>query len=225
MLVLQGVVDAMEAAIPAQHSVDKPPVQDHTAHMNTESAEAFERFGNPIDVAAFEHDVTLRDWVELYDLGELHDPFWFRPFAEVNPSQLKAAAHTDTNLIQPSVVITDTTGTPYAGFDMRDTPNRKPGVAVHFLPSDFGFTQPGTYVVTFYVDTTGGVRLVTGVNPGLTVNRPTSDSRTGQHTVTFTFVSLAPTQPVYAEVSQSVGTQWAWYRTTLGYPPLIVKAQ
>lgn len=191
--------------------------------MNTQTAGAFERFGESgSDLAAFEHDLTISDWAERYRVGDIHlGPVIFSPFAEVSPTNLRTRAHTDTNLIQPSVVITDTTGTPYAGFDMTDTPNRQPAVAVHFLPTDFGITTVGTYVLRFYVDATSGVRLVTGVNAGVTVLRANSDSRSGPHTVSFTFVDLPPSQPVYADITQTQGTQWSWYRTTISYPPLV----
>lgn len=192
--------------------------------MNTQKAEAFERFGESVrDLATFEHDLTIEDWAERYRVGQINlGPFIFAPFAEVSPSHLKAAAHTDTNLIQPSVVISDTTGTPYAGFDMTDTPNREPAVSVHFVPSDFGITGVGTYVIAFYVDTASGVRLTTSVNPGVTVLRPNSDSRTGAHALSFTFVNLPPTMPAVATITQTQGTQWSWYRTTIAYPPLVL---
>lgn len=199
-------------------------VHDETARMNTQAADVFERIGkNTRDLADFESDITIADWTERYRVGDLVlGPVIFAPIAEVSPVHLRAAAHTDTNLIQPSVVITDTTGTPYAGFDMSDTPNRQPAASVHFLPADFGITTPGDYVVRFYVDTTAGVRLTTSVSPGVTVLRANSDSRTGAHTVTFTFVNLAPNQPVFADITQTEGTRWSWYRTTISYPPLVL---
>ena len=145
-----------------------------TAMTTTTKADVFERFGRShIEVADFESDMTVEDWAQLYRSNTINlGPLFFSPFAEVSPVKLKAAAHTDTNLIQPSVVITDTTGTPYAGLDMRDTPARQPAVSVHFLPSDFGITGVGNYVFQFYVESTSSITLKTsGLTflPGVTV--------------------------------------------------------
>ena len=210
-------------------AVPDPPIlaREYCAAMTTTTkADVFERFGRShIEVADFESDVTVEDWAQLYRTNTINlGPLFFSPFAEVSPSKLKAAAHTDTNLIQPSVVITDTTGTPYAGLDMRDTPARQPAVSVHFLPSDFGITGVGNYVFRFYVESTSSITLkASGLTflQGVTVQGLGSSSGSGQRTISVTYLNLPPGQPVTADITQTAGEQWAWYRTSIGHPPLI----
>ena len=186
----------------------------------------YEHFGDrDIELATFEHDITLTGWAEKYRIGELDlGPIFWAPIATLTPPRLADGKGASTNLIQPSVVITDTTGTPYAGFDMRDTPARAPAVSVGFTPSKYGITTPATYVFTFFVETSASITLrSSGLTlPGATPSGVGSVTFTGARAITVIYRNLAASQPVWAAIQQESGGQWAWYRATVGYPPLVI---
>jgi len=194
--------------------------------MNTTASALYEHFGDrDIDLAAFEHDIPLKAWAEKYRLGDIDlGPIFLAPLATLTPPRLADGKGASTNLIQPSVVITDTTGTPYAGYDMRDTPARKPGVSIGFRPSAYGITTPATYVFTFFVEASAQVTLRSSALtlPGLNPSGVGSATFTGARAMTVIYHSLPANQPVWAAIQQESGGQWAWYRATVGYPPLVL---
>jgi hypothetical protein len=180
-----------------------------------------------LTVADFEHDVSVKGWAEKYRVGDINlgPIFWPPSLADLTPPRL-AGPHTGLtgtaiNLIQPSVVICDTRFTP---FDMADTPARKPAVAVAFQADVYGITSAGTYVFTFFVDSGAAVKLRTSANPmpaGVTVTGLGDFTGTGARTVTVIFKNLPPSQRVALSLEQQTGRQWSWFRTTIGYPPLV----
>lgn len=190
------------------------------------ASELYEHFGDrDIDLATFEHDIPLKGWAEMYRIGQIDlGPIFLAPIATLTPVRLADGKGATANLIQPSVVITDTTGTPYAGFDMRDTPARAPAVSVGFKPSAYGITTPATYVFTFFVESGAHVTLrSSGLTlPGATPSGVGSVSFTGKRALTVIYHSLPASQPVWAAIQQESGGQWSWYRTTVGYPPLVL---
>src|SRR3954453_17706766 len=121
--------------------------------MNSKTEGHANRFDvRDVELTDFDRDITIQGWADLYRVGAIDlGPIFWRPIATVSPPRLSGVPGTATNLIQPSVVITDTTGTPYASFDVRDPPARQPGVSVHFLPSSYGITTPATYVFSFFI--------------------------------------------------------------------------
>lgn len=193
--------------------------------MNSKTDGLKDRFDvRDIDLADFDHDITIQGWAERYRVGDINlGPVFWAPIATVSPPRLSGVAGTATNVIQPSVVITDTTGTPYASFDMRDTPARQPGVSVHFLPSSYGITTPATYVFSFFIESSASITLqVSGLTlPGLSPGGVGSKTSTGKRAIEVVYTNLAPSQPVSADIIQTAGQQWAWYRTTIGHPPLV----
>jgi len=177
-----------------------------------------------IELTEFDRDITLKGWADLYRVGAIDlGPIFRRPLAILTPPRLSGVAGTATNLIQPSVVITDTTGTPYASFDMRETPARQPGVSVHFLASSYGITTAASYVFSFFVESSASITLqVSGLTlPGITPTGVGSKTSTGKRVIEVVYSNLAPTQPVHVEIIQTGGQQWAWYSTDIGYPPLV----
>jgi hypothetical protein len=177
-----------------------------------------------IELTEFDHDITLKGWADLYRVGAIElGPIFRRPIATLTPPRLAGVPGTATNLIQPSVVITDTTGTPYASFDLRDTPARQPGVSVHFLASSYGITTPASYVFSFFVESSASITLqVSGLTlPGITPTGVGSKTSTGKRAIEVVYSNLAPTQPVNVTILQTAGQQWAWYSTDIAYPPLI----
>ena len=178
-----------------------------------------------LDVATFEHDIDAKGWAEKYRIGEINlgPIFWPPALAEITPPRLAGVPGTAANLIQPSVVICDTNFTPFASFDMRDTPARKPGVQVAFTASAYGITTPGTYVFTFFVDSGASVTLrASGLQlPGLQLSGTGDFAGSGARTITLVYKNLAANQRVFVGLEQQAGGQWSWVRTKIGFPPLV----
>ncbi len=195
--------------------------------MNSKEASGlFEKFEErDLDIAIFEHDVDAKGWAEKYRIGEidLGPIFWPPALATLTPPRLAGVTGTAVNLIQPSVVICDTTMTPFASFDMRDTPARKPGLQLAFTASAYGISTPGTYVFTFFVESGGSVTLRAGglQLPGLMLSGTGDIAGTGARTITLVYKNLAANQRVFVGLEQQAGGQWAWTRATIGFPPLV----
>ena len=102
--------------------------------------------------AEFESDLTVEDWVAKRKAGELgFGPIFWAPIEVLSPARTVGKGRTNLTLIRPTILQTDT-GEPYAGFDLRESPNRNPAVSVHFNPGAYGATGVGTYVFTFAVE-------------------------------------------------------------------------
>jgi hypothetical protein len=193
--------------------------------MNSKTEGHANRFDvRDVELTDFDRDITIQGWADLYRVGAIDlGPIFWRPIATVSPPRLSGVPGTATNLIQPSVVITDTTGTPYASFDVRDTPARQPGVSVHFLPSSYGITTPATYVFSFFIESSATITLqVSGLTlPGVTPTGVGTKTSSGKRAIEVVYANLAPTQTVSADILQTAGQQWAWYSTTISHPPLV----
>ena len=194
--------------------------------MNSKESGLFEKFEDrDLDLATFEHDIDAKGWAEKYRIGEidLGPIFWPPALATLTPPRLAGVAGTAINLIQPSVVICDTNFTPFASFDMADTPARKPGLQVAFTASAYGISTPGTYVFTFFVDSGGSVTLRAGglQLPGLMLSGTGDFAGSGPRTITLVYKNLAANQRVFVGLEQQAGGQWSWVRATIGFPPLV----
>jgi hypothetical protein len=199
--------------------------------MNKKAPGLLEEFRErDLTVADFEHDVDVKGWAEKYRVGEVNlgPIFWPPALADLTPPRLAGPptglTGTAINLIQPSVVICDTRFTPFASFDMADTPARKPAVAVAFQADSYGITNAGTYVFTFFIDSGASVKLRTTANPmpsGVTVSGLGDITGSGARTITVVFKNLPPSQRVALSLEQQSGRQWSWFRTKIGFPPLV----
>jgi len=188
---------------------------DHAGDLDAADAE-------PVDLSTFESDLTTEDWVGKRRAGELGlGPIFWAPIQIISPTTTVGRGRTNLTLIRPTIVQTDAT-TPYAGFDLRESPNRNPAVSVHFNPSAYGITGTGTYVFTFAVEApTRAAFSPSGFAGSGTVDAPGSIRFSGRRVITVILRDVPAGQDASAAIEQTTGETWSWFSTRIGHPPLI----
>lgn len=174
------------------------------------------------EVAEFESDLTAEDWVAKRRAGELGSgPIFWAPIQVLSPTTTVGRGRTNLTLIRPTIVQTDTSE-PFAGFDLRTTPNRNPAVSVHFNPGAYGATGVGTYVFTFAVDApTRAAFTPSGFAGSGTVDAPGSIRFSGRRVITVVLRDVPPAQDTFAAIEQTSGETWSWFTTRISHPPLV----
>ena len=178
-----------------------------------------------VDPASFEKTLSLTDVATRVSVHDVITFPWFRPIDSISPTHTVGKGRTNLTLIAPDILQTDTTGTPYASFTWRQTPSGGPGVSVHFLPSAYGITATGNYVISFRIQTFGAVTLDVGAfagGPGAGISGTGSKSVNGTVSVVVGLSGVPASQPTYASIQQKGGAGWQWFSTSIEYPPLII---
>jgi hypothetical protein len=193
--------------------------------MNTEPNDlSAHRAGERVvEPAEFEPDLTAADWTAKFPLQDvLGTPIHFAPYEVLTPAKTVGRGRTNLTLIRPTIVQTDAT-TPFASFDLRESPNRNPAVSVHFNPSAYGITWTGTYVFTFAVDApTRAGFTPSGFAGSGTVDAAGSIRFAGRRVITVILRNVPPNQDVNAAIEQTSGEAWSWFSTSIGRPPLVI---
>ena len=173
--------------------------------------------------AEFETDVTVEDWIAKRRAGELDfGPIFWLPIEVLSPIKTVGKGRTNLTLIRPTILQADATE-PYAGFDLRESPNRNPAVAVHFNPGAYGATGVGTYVFTFAVEAyTRTAFSPTGYAGSGTVDAPGSIRFSGRRVITIILRNVQPGQDTWAAIEQTSGEAWSWFSTRVSHPPLVL---
>lgn len=189
---------------------------DHAGDLDAADAE-------PVDLSTFESDLTTEDWVAKRRAGELGlGPIFWAPIQVISPTTTIGRGRTNLTLIRPTIVQTDT-ATPFAGFDLRESPNRNPAVSVHFNAGAYGITGVGTYVFTFAVDApTRAAFTPSGFAGGGTVDAPGSIRFSGRRVITVILRDVPAGQDVFAAIEQTSGETWSWFSTRISHPPLVL---
>jgi hypothetical protein len=193
--------------------------------MNSESNDlSAHRAGeHVVEAAEFEPDLTAADWTAKFPLQDvLGSPIHLAPYEVLTPAKTVGRGRTNLTLIRPTIVQTDAT-TPFASFDLRESPNRNPAVSVHFNASAYGITWTGTYVFTFAVDApTRAGFTPSGFAGSGTVDVAGSIRFAGRRVITVILRNVPPNQDVNAAIEQTRGEAWSWFSTSIGRPPLVI---
>ena len=178
-----------------------------------------------VEAAEFEADLTAADWTAKFPLEDLtHAPIHLAPYEVLSPVKTVGRGRTNLTLIRSTVFQTDA-ATPFASFDLRESPNRNPAVSVHFNASAYGITWTGTYVFTFAVDApTRAAFTPSGFAGSGTVDAPASIRFAGRRVITVILRNVPPNQDVNAAIEQTSGEAWSWFSTSIGRPPLVIDA-
>jgi hypothetical protein len=176
-----------------------------------------------VESAEFEADLTAADWTAKFPLEDLtHTPIHLAPYEVLSPVKTVGRGRTNLTLIRSTVFQTDA-ATPFASFDLRESPNRNPAVSVHFNASAYGITWTGTYVFTFAVDApTRAAFTPSGFAGSGTVDAPASIRFAGRRVITVILRNVPPNQDVNAAIEQTSGEAWSWFSTSIGRPPLVI---
>jgi hypothetical protein len=178
-----------------------------------------------VDLTRFKPDISARDWATLIDPTRIPvTPIFFLPIETLSPRKTVGLGRTNVTIIEPTIVQLDA-ATPYAAFDRRVSPARKPIIQIHFQPSGYGITTPGSYVIAFSVESGAQVTLSVQASAGPgTVSGTGTRTVSGQQVVSVVFRNMPASQQAYAYLEQTAGGQWSWYSTRISYPPIVIGA-
>lgn len=177
------------------------------------------------DFSSVERSIDLREVATRIRLGDIFTGPWFaRPIDTLSPVHTVGSGRTNLTLIRPTVVQTDVVApiVPMATFDRTKSPDRAPAVSVHVDPTGYGITTTNTYLVEFQIECSGSCTFdVSGFALGSPVDGVGSRTVTGRATLTVVLRNLPALSGSFAAITQTAGGQWAWFRTTFAFPPLV----
>ncbi|GAA4055514.1 hypothetical protein [Agromyces indicus] len=173
--------------------------------------------------AEFESDLTAEDWIAKYRAGDLvRGPLHWSTLEVISPTRTIGRGRTNLTLIRPTILQTDA-AEPFAGFDLRESPNRNPAVSVHFRPSAYGATGVATYVFTFAVDAPTRAHFTPGGYAGSgTVDAAGSIRFSGRRAITVILRDVPPGLDASASIEQTDGASWSWFSTRISLPPIVI---
>ncbi|WP_394552263.1 hypothetical protein ACDF64_15530 [Agromyces sp. MMS24-JH15] len=172
-----------------------------------------------VSAADFTQDLTDDDWRERARAERLFGPLFFPPLEVLTPVHTVGRGRTNLTTVRNTVFQTDA-ATPRASFDRTVSPDRDPAVSVHFQPSAYGATGPGTYVFRFQIEAFGRATFVPNAFAGGgTVDAPGQIRFEGLHTITITLRNVPANAETFASWSQTDGGAWNWFSTSISTPP------
>jgi hypothetical protein len=190
--------------------------------LDDDAGAAAEIDATTVDISTFDKTLDLRDIATKIRIDDIFHFPWFLPIETISPTHTVGKGRTNLTLIAPDIMQTDTVGTPYASFSNRQTQAGGPGVSVHFVPSAYGISGTGSYVVSFAISTFGPVTLNVGAYAGGgTTSGTGAKTVNGNVSVTVVLNNVPPSQQTYASIQQSGGSAWSWYSTSIEHPPLV----
>jgi hypothetical protein len=176
-----------------------------------------------IDITTFTPDISPKDWVKVFKPfvpKVATNSIFYYPIETLSPTKTIGKGRTNLTIIMSTIVQIDA-ATPYAGFDMRATPSRKPIIQMHFEPKAYGITAGSTYVMTFAIEVVGQATFNVDGSFGF-ISNAGSRTLSGQTTVSLIFKNVQPADQIYGYVEQKTGGSWNWFSTRVTPPPLVI---
>jgi hypothetical protein len=163
-----------------------------------------------INITRFKPDLSTKDLQKLIGpVGGIVFPFG--TIDTLSVTKTLGRGRTNLTIIVPTIVQVDAT-TPSASFNRQVTTSRNPIIQMHFEPSAYGFTSPATYIMEFFVSTSGQSTFNLAGGPVATLNGGTKVLN-GSARVSLVFSNLAPSQQVFGFLEQTAGGAWNWFST------------
>jgi hypothetical protein len=179
-----------------------------------------------VDLTTFKPDITLKDWTQMFKVGDLQiHAIFSTPIETLSCTKTVGLGRTNLTLKYPTLVQTDA-NPPYAAFNKQTTPPQQQClVSVHFVPSAYGYTDPGTYYMAFSIDAyTQSTFSLSGYAGAGTLAGAGSRTVSGKQILTLIFKNLPPSQVVWGALEQTAGGAWSWYTTRISLPPILLSA-
>ncbi len=177
-----------------------------------------------VDVERFKPDVSEKKFVSLFGLppGFSLD---FLTIEALGIPRTVGKGRTNLTFIRPTIVQADA-ATPFASFDRRESPNRKPAISMHFEPSAYGITGASSFLMIFSVECFGqSTFTLDGFAGSGTLSNNGTKTLNGKVGVTLEFHNVAPGQQTFGFLEQSAGTAWNFFTARVRFPfPILVNA-
>jgi hypothetical protein len=175
-----------------------------------------------VDFTKFKPDLSPRKLDALFTVpgrAELFPSFYF-PVDTLSVTRTVGKGRTNLTFIRPTIVQADAT-TPYAGFDRRQSPSRKPSISMHFEPGAYGISTVSSYVMDFSIESVGSSTFNLDGLFGAIANAG-SKVLNGPTTVSLVFQNVQPSQQIYGYVEQESGGEWNFYSVRVRFPSLLI---
>jgi len=177
-----------------------------------------------IDLARFKSDVSKKEFATLFGFpgGFLFD---FFTIDTLGIPRTVGKGRTNLTFIRPTIVQADA-ATPFASFDIRESPNRKPAISMHFDPSAYGITGNSGFIMSFSVECFGQSTFnLAGFAGSGTVSNGGTKTLNGKVGVSLEFTNVPPGQQTFGFLEQSAGVAWNFFTARTRFPfPILVNA-
>jgi hypothetical protein len=175
-----------------------------------------------VDFTKFKPDLSPRKLESLFTLPGNADlfPIFYFPVDTLSVTRTVGKGRTNLTFIRPTIVQADAT-TPYAGFDRRLSPSRKPSISMHFEPGAYGISTVSSYVMGFSIESVGPSTFNLDGSFGAIANAG-SKVLNGQTTVSLVFQNVQPAQQIYGYLEQESGGEWNFYSVRVRFPSLVI---
>jgi hypothetical protein len=177
------------------------------------------RHNEKVDFSKFEPDLSDKDLVALY--GIPFPPPFFIAIETLSPAKTVGIGETNLTIIMSTIVQLDA-ATPYASFDLTQTPSRNPTIQMHFYPAAYGITGTGNYIMEFRIESFGQTNFnLTGYAGTGSVQNGGAKVVSGKKTLTLVLQNVPASQLTYCYLEQTGGSAWNWYSNQVHYPPFV----
>src|SRR5687767_7127911 len=176
-----------------------------------------------IDLTKFKPDISPKEWQEMFSplIRVPINAIFGVPIETLSPSKTLGLGRTNLTIIMSTIVQVDA-ATPFARFDHRQTPIRKPVIQMHFQPGAYGITTAAaTYIMVFTVDVDVASTFALDGSFGFISNAGTR-TLSGKTTVSLIFKNVPPSQEIFGFLEQRTGGAWSWFSTRVSFPPLVL---
>ncbi|MCA1612535.1 MAG: hypothetical protein LC780_17185 [Acidobacteria bacterium] len=175
-----------------------------------------------VDIERFKPDLSEKKLASLFGLP----PGFSLDFLTIDAlgiARTVGRGRTNLTFIRPTIVQADA-ATPFASFDRRESPNRKPAISMHFEPSAYGITGASSFLMIFSVECFGqSTFTLDGFAGSGTLSNNGTKTLNGKVGVTLEFNNVAPGQQTFGFLEQSAGTAWNFFTARVRFPfPILV---
>jgi len=177
-----------------------------------------------VDVEKFKPDLSIKKLAGLFGFP----PGFGLDFLTIDAlgvPRTVGRGRTNLTFIRPTIVQADA-ATPFASFDMRESPSRRPAISMHFEPGAYGIKSPTSYLMVFSIECFGQTTFQVGGFAGSgTLTNTGTKAANGKSSVTIGFENVLPGEQTHGFLEQTAGAPWNFFTARVRFPfPILEQA-
>jgi hypothetical protein len=177
-----------------------------------------------VDIEKFKLDVPVKKLVGFLGFPDKIN-LDFLTIDALGVTKTVGKGRTNLTFIRPTIVQADA-ATPFATFDMRESPSRRPAISMHFEPGAYGINSPTSYFFVFSLECFGQTTFQAGGFAGSgTLTNTGTKTANGKVGITIGFENVQPGEQTHGFLEQTSGGAWSFFTARARFPfPILVPA-
>ena len=175
-----------------------------------------------VDVETFKPDIPAKKVASLFAFPPGF-AFDFLTIDALGVTKTVGRGRTNLTFIRPTIVQADA-ATPFASFDIRESPSRKPAISMHFEPGAYGINSPTSYLMVFAIECFGQTTFQVGGFAGSgTLTNTGTKTANGKTGITIGFENVQPGEQTHGFLEQTAGAPWNFFTVRARFPfPILI---